>query len=504
MSNSTAKTERGEEVKSKSQDVEIKSYWYPDRKPDLTDISTGLKTFSTDSRLLFLLSIPVLLFFLVEFWEYNDLYTWWWSFYESVKIQGDAFGFFKVGVFGVGSLILFLIISLYFVLKSRPVYLIDFETYDAPLDLHITQERVTARTREVGFFDEESIIFQEKILQRTGLGNCTYFPPGIVQSPPDLSMSKARLEAEMVLFTTVTDLLKKTNTSPKEIDVVIVNCSLFNPTPSLAEMLINKFKLRHNIIAYNIAGMGCSAGVVSLDLVRDLLQAHRNSLALVVSTENITQNWYTGKEKSMLLSNTLFRMGGAAMLLSNRWKDAWRAGYRLKTIVRVHKGANDVAFRSVYQEEDVEGKRGVRISKDLMAVVGDALKTNLTILGPQVLPVSEQAKWVIDFVIRKLTKAKRPGYVPDFKKCFQHFCIHAGGRAVIDGLEENLKLEPRHVEPSRATLCRYGNTSSSSIWYELRYSERIGAIKKGDNIWQIAFGSGFQCNSAVWVALKNF
>lgn len=45
--------------------------------------------------------------------------------------------------------------------------------------------------------------------------------------------------------------------------------------------------------------------------------------------------------------------------------------------------------------------------------------------------------------------------IPDFKLAFQHFCIHAGGRAVIDGMETNLKLRPYDVEPSRATLYRY-------------------------------------------------
>ena len=50
---------------------------------------------------------------------------------------------------------------------------------------------------------------------------------------------------------------------------------------------------------------------------------------------------------------------------------------------------------------------------------------------------------------------------------------------------------------------KYGNTSSSSIWYELNFIEKSHHVKKGERIWQIAFGSGFKCNSAVWVALRN-
>ena len=48
------------------------------------------------------------------------------------------------------------------------------------------------------------------------------------------------------------------------------------------------------------------------------LQVYPNSNAIVVSTENITQNWYFGNERSMLIPNCLFRVGGACMLLSNK------------------------------------------------------------------------------------------------------------------------------------------------------------------------------------------
>ena len=66
-------------------------------------------------------------------------------------------------------------------------------------------------------------------------------------------------------------------------------------------MIVNKYKLRGNIRSFNLGGMGCSAGVIAVDLAKDLLQVHRNTYVVVVSTENITQHWYFGNKKSMLI-----------------------------------------------------------------------------------------------------------------------------------------------------------------------------------------------------------
>lgn len=74
-------------------------------------------------------------------------------------------------------------------------------------------------------------------------------------------------------------------------------------------------------------------------------QVERNANALVVSTENITLNWYGGDNRSMLIPNTLFRMGCAAVVLTNRPAARRRAKYELRHITRVHLGADEAAYR---------------------------------------------------------------------------------------------------------------------------------------------------------------
>lgn len=386
----------------------------------------------------------------------------------------------------------------YIMSRPRTIYLVDHACFRPPMTCRVPFASFMEHASLILPTEPKSVRFQMKMLERSGLGEETTLPPAMHYIPPTPTMDLAREEAELVIFSAMDALLAKTGLKPKDIDVLIVNCSLFSPTPSLSAMVINKYKLRSNIKSFNLSGMGCSAGVISIDLARDILQIYPNSNAVVISTEILTPNGYLGKERSMLLTNCLFRMGGAALLLSNRKSDRKWAKYRLVHTVRTHKGADDKSFRCVQQIEDSEGKVGINLCIDLMQVAGDALKSNITNIGPLVLPASEQILFLLTLIGRKLFNAKLKPYIPDFKLAFEHFCIHAGGRAVIDELQNNLQLSAEHVEASRMTLYRFGNTSSSSLWYEMSYIEAKGRMKKGDRIWQIAFGSGFKCNSAVW------
>jgi 3-ketoacyl-CoA synthase len=114
----------------------------------------------------------------------------------------------------------------------------------------------------------------------------------------------------------------------------------------------------------------------------------------------------------MLLSNTLFRCGAAAILLSNRAADRGRARFRLLHTVRTHIGRSDESYGAVYQDEDAEGVRGVRLSKQIMNIASDALKRNITNLGPLVLPLSEQLLFFLNLIARKCLRGQVPAPAP--------------------------------------------------------------------------------------------
>ncbi|KAB2627994.1 3-ketoacyl-CoA synthase 10-like [Pyrus ussuriensis x Pyrus communis] len=430
----------------------------------------------------------------------------WKKLWDDARYDlATVLGFFGVFVFTL---------SVHIMSRPRSIYLVDFACFRPNDDLKVSKEQFIEVARKSGKFDEASLEFQKRILNSSGLGDETYIPKSIIMSTENTAtMKDGRAEASMVMFGALDELFEKTRVRPKDVGVLVVNCSIFNPTPSLSAMIINHYKLRGNILSYNLGGMGCSAGIIAVDLARDILQANPNNYAVVVSTECVGYNWYPGSDRSMLVANCFFRMGCSAVLLSNRRRDYHSAKYRLEHVVRTHKGADDRSFRCVYQEEDEKRLKGLKISKDLIEIGGEALKTNITTLGPLVLPFSEQLLFFATLVSRylfsgegssmlSLESSKRP-YIPDFKLAFECFCVHAASKTVLDELQRNLELNEENMEASRMTLHRFGNTSSSSIWYELAYLEAKEKVKRGDKVWQLSFGSGFKCNSIVWRSMRR-
>jgi len=332
-------------------------------------------------------------------------------------------------------------IVVYFMLPY-PTYIIDiFPAFFPEPNYKVTEEKFVRLSKRASCFGEDALNFQERLLYAAKVGPNTAFP--IPESeipeghPPTYNMFHSRRELKLVLTRSMDYLFKETKLYPQDIDILVCNCSLFCPTPSIAATIMNHYKMRNDILSYNIGGMGCSASLISLDLVSELFQNHRNRYAIIFATENITENWYRGQNRSMLLSNTLFRMGGVAILLTN--KNAFltrnprlKPSYKLKALTRVTTSSDDPSFCSVVQREDIDGIRGVSLSRDLTKNVIKTLQINFSRIGPKILPLSEQIRYIIKLM--KTKKGDKPPS-PDFKKAFEHICIHAGGRGVIDGLQ---------------------------------------------------------------------
>ncbi|KAG9134312.1 hypothetical protein Leryth_027566 [Lithospermum erythrorhizon] len=392
-------------------------------------------------------------------------------------------------------LLLLLLLLAYIILnpktRSKKVFLLDFACFKPPQNLIRSKKQALDRASLSGIWPEEVIKFWKVVLERSG-----------VVDPPNPSLEEARGEAEMVIFGAIDNLLAKTGVEVRDIGILIVNCSIFNPVPSLTSMIVNHYKLKHDVASYSLGGMGCTASLWAIGMANQLLQVHHNTYALVVSTENISQNCYLGSDRSKILINCLFRVGGAAMLLSNRPVDRKFSKYQLIHTVTTHNASSDTSYNCIVQEEDKQGFIGVTITKDLLVSAKNAISSNLITLGPLILPFSEKVLFILNIMKRKIGRGKSKKYVPKFNVAVDHFFPHVGGRPVLDELQKVLGFRDEEMEAPRMTLLRFGNISSSTVWYEIAYSEAKGRIKKGDRLWQMAFGSGFKCCSMVWKATR--
>ncbi|KAL4178849.1 hypothetical protein AMTRI_Chr13g84270 [Amborella trichopoda] len=136
--------------------------------------------------------------------------------------------------------------SLYFISKPRPIYLVDYTCCNLP---------------DPGRVPSTLFIEHVQILERSGLGERTCVSPALHYIPPDPTIDDARAEAELIIFSAV----MRMGIKPQDVDILIVNCSLFSLTPYLSDLV------------------------------------HANEYAVVVSTEIIFPNWYSGNQRSMLL-----------------------------------------------------------------------------------------------------------------------------------------------------------------------------------------------------------
>ncbi|KAK9192722.1 hypothetical protein WN944_003415 [Citrus x changshan-huyou] len=83
----------------------------------------------------------------------------------------------------------------------------------------------------------------------------TYGPKSLMDNPAEnRHMKEAKKETDDVIIGAIDERLAKTGLKHKDIGILVVNSSLFNPTPSLSAFIVNHYKLRSNILSYNLGG----------------------------------------------------------------------------------------------------------------------------------------------------------------------------------------------------------------------------------------------------------
>eukprot|EP00882_Tetradesmus_deserticola_P010119 GHRQ01010690.1.p2 GENE.GHRQ01010690.1~~GHRQ01010690.1.p2 ORF type:complete len:350 (+),score=137.40 GHRQ01010690.1:525-1574(+) len=317
-----------------------------------------------------------------------------------------------------------------------PVFMVDFSVFKPEDELRINLNQCADSCWKWRHPDGECVSqdtheFVKKVFEKSGIdNNGSYLPknlhPQHTQDPHG-GQDESFAEARLVMGGAVEDLLRKTGIKPEEIDILVTTSSVFAPTPSVASMLINMFKMREDVQAYSLAGMGCGAGVIGIHMVRDILQAHPGANALFICAEICSAAFYQGRDKHCLVSNALFRMGGCAAMLTSGSSERSRSKYQLTHSERVHTGARDTGYNCMYVGPDDAGLPGIFLYKDLPVEAGLALEKCLKKITPQIMTWSQYAAAAVAIGKRRwYGKDKAPLYVPDFTECVDHFCLHAG------------------------------------------------------------------------------
>ncbi|WVZ65589.1 hypothetical protein U9M48_014925 [Paspalum notatum var. saurae] len=395
---------------------------------------------------------------------------------------------------------------------AADIGLLDFACLKPRRRLRIPVAALLEHFRLIGCFDGASVEFMTKVVEASGMGNETYFPPSLHCIPPAATHAHAVEEAHMLFFPTLDDLFARTGVAPSAVGALVVNCSGFCPAPSLAAIIAHRYRMRADVKTFNLSGMGCAAGVVGVDIARRLLLTHPAlGYAVVVSAEIVTVGWYSGRDQGKLLLNCYFRTGCSAALLTNNARGVVK--YRLASLTRTNQTANDRSYRAGYRDEDDEGITGFTLGQGVGRMVSELLRAHLVTLSLSILPWREKLRYVVALLrsssrqrlLADNSKAAGSGNrtsvsvpLPDFRAAADHFCLPSSGRPMIWRLGQGLGLGEREMEAALMTFHRFGNQSAASLWYQLAYLEAKGRVRAGDTVWQLGIGSGLKANSLVW------
>jgi predicted naringenin-chalcone synthase len=246
--------------------------------------------------------------------------------------------------------------------------------------------------------------------------------------------------------------------------LVTVSCTGFL-APGLDWALVRALGLQPTVQRTHVGYMGCHGAINGLRVARAFTGAEETARVLVCAVELCSLHYYYGWDPQKMISNALFADGAAAVVgcaPAAAPADCWQAAASGSCLLP----DSAAAMSWTVGDHGFE----MTLSKGLPALIAAHLRPWLeSWLGRQGLALADVASWA----------------------------VHPGGPAILDAVEQALRLPPSALEASRAVLAEYGNMSSPTVLFIL---DRLRAAGAALPCVALGFGPGVVAEAALFRA----
>ena len=257
--------------------------------------------------------------------------------------------------------------------------------------------------------------------------------------------------------------LDNATVSAGDIDAVVVSTCTGYLCPGLTGYVIERLGLHPNVAAFDLVGQGCAAAVPNMRLGQSLIGSRDHDNVLSICVEVSSAAMYLDDDPGVLVSACLFGDGAGAAVLSSE-----PCPGRRRILWQDSESLIDPGRREALKFEQRRGMLRNVLTRPVPQLAAEYVERVLgTILQRARLDIRQVAAWI----------------------------VHAGGRDVLQALEERLGIAPQDLRYSAAVLREYGNLSSAFVYFVLQAALAGGAA--GGWWWLGTFGAGFSCHGAL-------
>jgi alkylresorcinol/alkylpyrone synthase len=280
---------------------------------------------------------------------------------------------------------------------------------------------------------------------------------------PDTLHQRFALHAPKLAATAATHALQQAGLGPQDIDAVVISTCTGYLCPGLTSYVGERLGLRPQVLALDLVGQGCGAAVPNLRAAGALLRAGDCAKVLSICVEVCSAAFYLDNDPGVLISACLFGDGAGAAVLA----------------AEPRPGGRSIEWRVAGSMHDPSARDALRFEHK------DGMLRN--VLSPQVPQfAAAYAAAVLDDVLN------RQGMV---REDIDAWILHAGGRKVLEALQESLELSAGDIGWSGQVLSEFGNLSSPSVYFALQAA--LAGDAPGGWWWMSSFGAGFSCHGAL-------